>query len=390
MNQLIVPIVTSLVGLAAGVTIGKYALAKPIKTLSEQLAQLQLDNERLQNDLSRYIYHHQLMVEVTKVINKTMSVEQVTNLLLQTVIALTNSDKATIYLRNFDDEYSSVMPIAHSGIKGHELDKVTEELNGLRNQTTALFQKTYFYDLVPNIKLTIPIVYDKNIVGFINIHELGPELNTDQNEFLEFLSNLSSQAALVIKNAIMYQQIKETAQQLELKSITDGLTGLYNHISFQQRLDDEIERARRYQQPLSLIMFDIDFFKKFNDTYGHQFGDVVLKNIAGLIRTTVRKTDFVARYGGEEFAIILPSTDAHGAAIAAENLRANVQEHVFADDNGQVAKVTISLGLSEWDGYNTKSEFIEQADNALYQSKEKGRNQLTIYKTNRYQGSQVV
>ena len=159
----------------------------------------------------------------------------------------------------------------------------------------------------------------------------------------------------------------------------DGLTSLWNQRFFKDQLKKEIERAKRYKTFLSLIMMDVDHFKKFNDTYGHQTGDIVLKNVARVINETVRNTDIPARYGGEEFAIILTVTDEVGALILANRLRQRIEELVMKDINNKpVSRVTASFGVCFYtDGDLEK--FIESADIALYECKENGRNTVVSY-----------
>lgn len=158
---------------------------------------------------------------------------------------------------------------------------------------------------------------------------------------------------------------------------TDGLTELYNHRYFQDTLRKQIETAKRYNQPFSLIIIDIDFFKKFNDSYGHQSGDAVLKGVAHILKRNTRATDFVCRYGGEEMSIILPYTDREEAIINAERICKAVSSNVFKLPNNVNCHVTISLGVSTFpqDG-ETPQSIIEKADKALYWAKEHGRNQV--------------
>jgi len=156
----------------------------------------------------------------------------------------------------------------------------------------------------------------------------------------------------------------------------DQLTGVSNRRHFDETLDLEIERVKRYERPLSLIMIDIDHFKKFNDTYGHQKGDEVLSILGSLLLKSCRINDTVARYGGEEFAIILPETDLNDSEILAENLRKMVQTK--ASKKAKV-EITISLGVAEFDSVNSSTEkLIEAADNALYRAKKSGRNRVMI------------
>ncbi len=187
------------------------------------------------------------------------------------------------------------------------------------------------------------------------------------------------------------QEAKEKAERLahelqdantRLKELVyrDGLTGLYNHRYFQESLANELARASRYHSSVSLILFDIDFFKKVNDTHGHPAGDLVLMNIARAVTSAVRPCDIVSRYGGEEFAVVLPETSAAGTKVFAARLRRCV-EGIATLVNGQLIYVTVSAGAATFDQSNTKitkSDLIETADRGLYRSKQNGRNQVTV------------
>lgn len=162
-------------------------------------------------------------------------------------------------------------------------------------------------------------------------------------------------------------------------AIRDGLTDLFNHRYINEALDREIERAALEETDLSVIFVDVDKFKLFNDEHGHQDGDVVLREISALMRDNVRKKDIVARWGGEEFVIVAPDTNYRTAARLAESLRATIAEHIFmGNSNTGGANITISAGVASLHTKKTKTALIEAADNALYDAKKKGRNQVRI------------
>ena len=172
---------------------------------------------------------------------------------------------------------------------------------------------------------------------------------------------------------------KDFEYQYKLATI-DGLTELYNHRYFQDTLRKQIEISRRYNQPFSLIIVDIDFFKKFNDTYGHQAGDAVLRQVAQTLKKNSRATDCVCRYGGEEMSIILPNTGAEDALFNANRICKAVSEKPFHLNPVDTATVTISLGVATFpDNAQTPQDLIEWADKGLYYAKEHGRNQVGRY-----------
>ena len=166
--------------------------------------------------------------------------------------------------------------------------------------------------------------------------------------------------------------------QYKLATI-DGLTELYNHRYFQDTLRNMIEISKRYEQPFSLIITDIDFFKNFNDTYGHQSGDAVLRQVAQTLKKNSRATDIVCRYGGEEMSILLPNTNSEEALFNAERIRKAIEEKTFELNSTTTGKVTISVGVATFpNNAETPQELIEYADKGLYYAKEHGRNQVKL------------
>jgi two-component system, cell cycle response regulator len=177
----------------------------------------------------------------------------------------------------------------------------------------------------------------------------------------------------------MTQQLKEAREQLEaanrvlqIRADTDGLTGLNNHAFLMKTLEAEIARSRRYGTALSIVMLDVDHFRKFNDTYGHQVGDAVLKKASALMRQPLRDSDTAGRYGGEEFMLILPNTDLSGARSLAERVRSLIEATPFTESG---LKVTISAGIATWEKQQL-FDLIQAADDRLYDAKHNGRNRV--------------
>ena len=173
----------------------------------------------------------------------------------------------------------------------------------------------------------------------------------------------------------------EAAYHEQLFTMTryDSLTGVHNRRSFDEKVEDEVARAHRYQRPLALLMFDIDHFKRCNDTYGHRAGDYVLREVAQAVLHRARKHDFVARYGGEEFAVILHEFEVPGPQQFAEDIRALI-ESLQLEFEGQRIPVTISVGVVLWNpNFARAGQMIEAADQCLYQAKAGGRNQVVMY-----------
>lgn len=168
---------------------------------------------------------------------------------------------------------------------------------------------------------------------------------------------------------------------LQHESITDALTGLRNRRYFDQRICEEVALSKRYKHPLTLMLLDVDFFKRINDTYGHTVGDDVLSNLSKLVMGVVRDSDIVARYGGEEIAVITPNTGKEEAALLAERLRGKIEETTVATigKSQEIVQVTISIGLCSLSPIITDKEaLLEESDQALYLAKKYGRNRVVV------------
>ncbi|MBN1794700.1 MAG: sensor domain-containing diguanylate cyclase [Candidatus Omnitrophica bacterium] len=220
--------------------------------------------------------------------------------------------------------------------------------------------------------VSVPLKARDRVVGVLvadNVITKKPITKDD----LRILYMFANQAGLAIENSRLYERSLEMAKQ-------DSLTGLWNHGHFQQFFGNALEHARHREGNLSLILLDIDDFKKFNDAHGHPVGDYILKETARLLLESARKTDFVARYGGEEFAIVLPGVKKDDAWEFAKRLQEKIKNHPFSvNGSGGPVSIAVSGGVSSYpfDG-NTKDRLIESADKALYKAKHSGKNLIIM------------
>jgi len=221
--------------------------------------------------------------------------------------------------------------------------------------------------------LWLSLNYNNNICGYLGIFSTGESLQKLDLTAIRFLTLASNQIISAIENARLYNEVERLAS-------IDGMTGVYNYRYFYSHLVRESQRSRRYKTDLSVIMIDIDHFKSFNDTYGHQAGDDVLREVGKILSDEARKIDIVARYGGEEFILVLPDTSVEGALELAERIRYSVESNDFAvtvKGNRMNLKVSISLGVSSMSMCpGGVDPLIKAADEALYHAKHSGRNQV--------------
>lgn len=168
-------------------------------------------------------------------------------------------------------------------------------------------------------------------------------------------------------------------EKLERLAITDDLTKLFNARHFYKRLTAEVDRANRYEHPLALLMLDIDYFKVYNDTYGHLEGNAVLARLGQIIRNGLRRLDSAYRYGGEEFTVILPETDGTNARHVARRLLEAIGNEIFFPSGGEGIGITVSIGIAQYRPGENMETFIKRADMAMYESKKQGRNRITFF-----------
>ncbi len=231
------------------------------------------------------------------------------------------------------------------------------------------FKPTEGIDDNVNSLICAPFKGKGQVIGLINAYRLDGEV-FDESSY-ELLFSMASQVGMALENARLFEETKTLA-------ITDGMTSLYNYRYFTERLNEEFERAQRYKRDISLIMVDMDYFKKYNDAHGHPKGDILLKDFSEILQKVFRGSDVIARYGGEEFVIILNETANDVAIEVAEKLRKTVELKDFEGGDSQPGgRVTISLGVASYaDGIKSADDLVKKADNALYRAKEEGRNRV--------------
>jgi diguanylate cyclase (GGDEF)-like protein len=331
--------------------------------------------------LERNIIQLYTLYNISKSLSTESEMDKLLNQVVKEVSHALKVHRMNIMLVNDDRTEMSI--VAGFGMPHQEKDvkvKLGEGIYGLVSQTG---QAEVFNDLKTNPRfkaihgidddtssvICAPFKGHGQVIGIVNAYKLGGE-SFDTAAF-ELLMAASNQVGIALENARLFEETR-------FLSITDGLTALYNRRYFMERLAEEFDRSKRYKRQLSIILIDIDHFKKFNDANGHPEGDYLLRSFAEIMKKIARKSDVVARYGGEEFIIILPETDKEMAAITAERLRSEVEKTDFKGGQTQfLGRVTISSGVASFQE-NTASfeELIKMADDAMYRAKEDGRNRV--------------
>ncbi|WP_018249019.1 diguanylate cyclase [Orenia marismortui] len=351
----------------------------PIQTIVEQ-APLVIEKAHFFEKMERNVAGLSTLQRTSNTINSTLNLDEVINLTVDVVMGTMGVSMSGLFLVN-DENEDKLDLVASVGFPQNEdkekLISLAEEIawRTIKEDSPLITdevpkeakEKFDFINLMSAV--IIPLKVRGRVLGVIAAAQVGFKRNFKEAD-RRFLTTLANQMAIAIENATIYKQMEELATR-------DGLTKLYNHSYFQNSLRREISMANRYNRELSLIIMDIDNFKDFNDTYGHQVGDEVLKNLARLLEAEARDTDIVARYGGEEFTVILPETDSEGVVIMAERINKRVREMVVSYDNLRL-KVTISIGAANYKFGKSQKELISAADNALYQAKENGKDQTCL------------
>jgi two-component system, cell cycle response regulator len=344
-------------------------------------AEEKLDSRPLADEYEKQIFDLKQLFEISKSLNSTLDYNILIESILYTIMGQMKVLKAALYAKKGID---STRFNLHRNYKGfeieHEVDySIAEDAPAMR-----LFARETRCWTFPELRkrlgnpgglealesldpcLLVPLKAKGVVNGLIILGEQIEFKDFSAYE-KEYLFDITILASIAINNAFLFEM-----------TTTDMMTKLRLKHYFYTVLIDKMEESAFSGKPLSVIMCDIDFFKKFNDTYGHNCGDEVLKRVAKLIQGQIRSVDVAARYGGEEFCALMPDTVAHAAVSIAERIRQSVESTVF-DYEGQSLHVTISLGVAVYDQNRDMSAkaVIDRADKALYQSKQSGRNKVT-------------
>lgn len=223
--------------------------------------------------------------------------------------------------------------------------------------------------------LCVPLKIRDRVLGVIELINSAGERTFEEGD-LPLLGAVADFAAIAIDNARNYKRVSELV-------ITDDLTGLYNARHFQEILEYEIERARRYNSQVSVLFFDLDRFKSVNDTYGHLVGSRMISEVGRLVKSHIRSSDRGARYGGDEYIIVLPNTGKQGAIKVANNMLERFHAHKFLTDSGSLIPITASFGVATFpDDATDRDTLVRVADSAMYEAKESGRNRVCSFSGN--------
>ncbi|MCF6267168.1 MAG: diguanylate cyclase [Desulfuromusa sp.] len=255
-------------------------------------------------------------------------------------------------------------------------------INDIKSDPLMASVREQTKELTYNSIVVIPVIKKESVIGTFFLRTASPFKNgiTDRvYNLCQLIANISANA---LENAILFESVQAAQKYFEEMAIRDGLTNLYNHRYFYDRLEGEFSRASRYATPLSLIFFDIDDFKRINDIYGHTRGDQVLKKIGQLMKSIARESDIPARYGGEEFAVLLPNTGEEGAFDLANRIRCIIRDHEFVNLPGE--QITISSGVSTFvnNNYQSLNELVHRADEGMYKAKNQGKDKISQLRVN--------
>lgn len=336
----------------------------------------------------------QFISDIGRKITSSLDIEKVLYTIQDSIVKLMNVNVFAIGL--YDDESKTVTfrmvvenSVRLSGFQKSVLEGdgylhkcirtrseiAVDDLLELEGEAAAGVDQIITNGEIPRSFIFSPLIFAGAVIGVITVQSYQPSAYTRTN--VETIRALGSYIAVALNNSRQSEELHKKAKELEVLSRTDPLTGLFNRRYIIEKMEEEHTRFRRYGKPFSLVIVDIDFFKRVNDAWGHDCGDFVLAEAARQIKRMLREQDCLARWGGEEFLILLPETDAAGAEVLADRLRASMEERVFEYRKKHIS-ITLTMGICEYGDGLTVDDAIMKADNALYEGKNRGRNCVVI------------
>ncbi|MCE5195006.1 MAG: GGDEF domain-containing protein [Nitrospiraceae bacterium] len=338
---------------------------------------LQREVEDLKQKAEKYLDFLIKLPEAVKHLNSNLTFDEIISSILRLTKNLVDTDAVELYIFNKSSEKLDLVAAFGSNKKKSISVDLGEGVIGEAAASKLITSKEQIHKPLPdeNLELSIPIIYKNTLLGVIGVLGIGKIKAASQtgNE-KRFLAMISDLAAVALQNCDYLTTAKKEA-------ITDSLTGLYNKHFFLERAAEIAQKSLSYNSVLSVLIFDIDYFKNYNDQNGHVEGDKLLKQLGVILKENTRGTDIVARYGGEEFIALLSNTGKINAMLYAEKLRKIIESYPFAHREKQFSGfISISGGIAEFpsDG-KTIEAIITKADQALYESKKAGRNRITKY-----------
>jgi len=330
--------------------------------LSNQSKILKIMNEQIKKQKEKMEILNQATNNLVSTLELNILLERI---LTAAITTLPVAEKGAIYL--WDDQKQEFYLNASYGLNANDATVLTlpnffsqKDINSIPNRNKTKDDNLFIEEIKnEHSQLFVPLIEGHKTFGVLFLESNSNKMISDDD--LQLLSIFGATAAAAIQNAKLHEEVKKL-------SIIDPLTGLYNRRGFYQIAEIEVERAKRYQRPLSIVMIDIDRFKSINDKYGHGIGDHVISTIGKICRGSTRSSDICCRFGGEEFIILLPENEIHTAQQFAERLCRQVAQTPHSTPLGTI-NITISLGLAQLSSNQSLDEIIDCADKAMYAAK---------------------
>jgi diguanylate cyclase (GGDEF)-like protein len=357
-------------------------LGTKLNKMLEQIKELMKSREQANRLQVQYAQEQErrrlseLLRQSLYTLNSTLDEDQVRSLVLEQMKLFLSFDRASIWL--YDEhrtlnlsamEHVDTIELEAGGDDGVLAALDAERVRSLAAHFAANPSLEFYMDQACNVHMMlIPAYLQQQLAGVVLLERRSKAF--EQTE-VDYILTFTSQAGIAISNAMMYRQMEKMA-------VTDELTRLYNRRYFYRLVQQAFDHAQQHDEPLSVIIFDLDYFKQINDRYGHFVGDEVLRRLADRLRSLMPPDSVTARFGGEEFICLLPNTGVDQAMMIAERLRETVASEGFATSAGSIS-VTMSIGIAGMHRSDEMDSFLQRADEALYQAKENGRNQI-VYK----------